>query len=757
MSIPRELAKLIRESPSLRGLLDRAVDLVAERMEVDVCSIYLLDPTDHRLWLVASHGFRPESVGEVSLGFEEGLTGQVVSGLRGLSVADAPSHPQYRYFPETGEEGYHSYLGEPLSIGSRPVGSIVVRSRESREFTVEEREELAAIASQLVGLVENARLVEALGRPGGPGRAYWREVDDWHAPDRGAAGPSDEPQVLRGRGTSGGLVLAEASVIGDDAEEGEEPVAPISPAEELERLDRALARAREELGEIREFTQREAGEESALIFGSHLLILSDEVLMRRLRAAIEGGMSACRAVESVLLGIAAQLENAPDAYIRQRSEDVVELRQRLVRALAGEDAPSPSVRGRVAVIPLLSASAVVELRARGAVGLVAAHGGPTSHGALLARSFEIPAVTGVRDAHRRISDGDRLALDGTEGRVIVRPGAEVERAFASAIDDARVARARRDRLRELAAETRDGHRIRLMANVALSADVHLAAQNGAEGVGLYRTEMSFLLRDTLPSRAEQAQLYAAVFEALPDVPVVFRTLDLGGDKLMGPGDWQEANPFLGHRSIRLSLDRPEEFIAQIQAFQIAARGHDGRIMLPLVSRLAEVRQAREHLRRASELLAEEGIPHNEDMPLGVMIEVPAAVEIAPQLAREVAFFSIGTNDLAQYALAVDRGNEKVAHLGDPCHPAVLSMIRRTVRAGREAGIDVSVCGEMAGDPDTALLLVGLGVETLSMNGAAIPAVKEAIRGASYDGLRSRAAGLLTLSEPEEVRAAWCRA
>jgi phosphotransferase system enzyme I (PtsP) len=290
--------------------------------------------------------------------------------------------------------------------------------------------------------------------------------------------------------------------------------------------------------------------------------------------------------------------------------------------------------------------------------------------------------------------------------------------------------------------------------VGFGADVRLAAQHGAEGVGLYRTEIPFLMRDTIPSRAEQVRLYGQVFAAFSGLPVVFRSLDLGGDKFLRTEVVREANPSLGYRSIRLSLDHPEEFITQVQAFQIAARGQDGRIMLPLVSSVSEVRRARELIREASRRLHEEGIDHHDAMPLGVMIEVPAAVEIAARLAREVAFFSIGTNDLVQYSMAVDRGNERVAHLGDPCHPAVLSLIRRTVLAAREGGVELSVCGEMAGNPATALLLIGLGVDRLSMNPVAIPVVKEAIREARHEGLRDRALGLLELEGPEDVRAAW---
>lgn len=753
MDIPRELARLIRESPNLRDLLDQAVTLVARRMDVDVCSIYLLDPADHRLWLVASHGLRPEVLGEASLGLDEGLTGRVVSRLRGLAVADAPRHEDFHHFPEAGEDEFHSYLGEPLALGSRPVGSIVLRTRESREFTADERETLSAIASQLVGLVENVRLMEALARPKDTGQAYWREVDEWHAAAPEELRHARPGESLQGTPICAGVVIAETVVVA--------PPGPLpmkdgrgTPDEELARLDRALERARVELAKIEEFSRQEAGELSALIFESHLLMLSDPSLLAKLRGAIADGSPAAPAVEAAFSETASLLEQVSDPYLRERASDVRELRQRLLAALADVDEAAPTVEGRIAVIPDLAASLVVELRARGAVGILAAHGGPTSHGALLARSFGIPTAAGVPDAHRIIATGERIALDGEEGTVFIRPDGDVERAYRRALDDEEKARAELESLRDLGAFTRDGHRVPLLANVGFSVDLRVAARSGAEGVGLFRTEMPFLLRETMPSRAEQVAIYERAFEEISEGPVVFRTLDLGGDKYRGLQLEREANPFLGYRSIRISLDRPEEFIEQVQAIMIASHCCDGRILLPLVSRLEEVDEARRLIARASDLLEAEGIPHNEEMPLGVMIEVPAAVEIAAALAREVSFFSIGTNDLVQYALAVDRGNERVAHLGDPWHPAVLSMIHRTVEAAHEEGITVSVCGEMAGDPDSALLLVGLDVDSLSMNGVSIPAVKKAIGSRSWSDLRRKARDLLAATRAEEIRTAW---
>jgi len=753
MDIPRELARLIRKSPNLRDLLDRAVDLVARRMGVDVCSIYVLDPADRRLWLVASHGFRPEALGAASLAPGEGLTGRVVSLLRPLAVPDARLVEGFRYFPETGEDDFHSYLGEPLALGGRRVGAIVLRTRERREYRAEERETLSAIASQLVGLVENVRLMEALARPQDTGLAYWRELGDWHAATPEGPPRARPGETLQGTPISAGIVIAEAVVVAA----ADTPVprgGGGAPEEEGANLDRALERVRTELAKVQEFSRSEAGELSALIFQSHLLILSDPSLLEKLRARIASGASAAVAVDAAFGETATLLEQVTDAYLRERVSDVRELRRRLLAALAGSAGEVLTVEGRIAVVAELTAALVVELRARGALGIVATHGGPTSHGALLARSFGLPSVAGVPDAHRILATGERLALDGEEGTVVVRPDEEVERVYRHAIEVEARHRAELESLRELEARTRDGHLVPLLANVGLTADLRLAARSGAAGVGLFRTELPFLLRETIPSRSEQVAIYRRAFEELPGLPIVFRTLDLGGDKYRGVRQEREANPFLGYRSIRISLDHPDDFVRQVQAFMIASHGRDGRIMLPLVSRLEEVEGARGLVARASDALRAEGLAHHESMPLGVMIEVPAAVELAPALAREVSFFSIGTNDLVQYALAVDRGNERVAHLGDPWHPAVLSMIHRTTLAAHEAGIEVCVCGEMAGDPDSALLLLGLGVDSLSMNGGSIPAVKKEVRGTSLAVLRRKARELLSASRAEEVRSAW---
>jgi phosphotransferase system, enzyme I, PtsP len=751
MNVPHALSLLIRRSLSLQELLDNTVELVAREMGTDVCSIYLLDPRDHRLRLMATRGLDKAALGKVVLALGEGLTGIVVSEMRSLAVGDASKHPGFRYFPETREEQFHSYLGVPLAIRNRPVGAIVVQTREQRQYSPEDIETLTTISAQLVGVVENARLVNALDQ-GEDGLVYLREVRTWNAvPQEGGAAVAD--QELKGNPASPGVVIGKAVFRGsfdlrfevrDEAFRG-------APAE-TSRLALAIERTREDILRIQEAAQREADEEHALIFSSHLLLLNDPTLMSRLESAIAAGHTAPRATFQVLGEIEAQLLDFKDSYIQERVEDIRDLRGRMLSHLLEEKARPSTLVDEIVVTAGIPPSLVVELKAQGARAIVTERGGLTSHGALLARSMGIPAVTGVQNLVMSVKNGDPLIVDGGAGLVIARPSAATEEAYRAR--EAKIAgdRARRRLDRDKPARTLDGCQVPLLANIGVAADLDRAVENGAQGIGLYRTEFPFLIREDFPTREEQARIYRRAYDAYPEGPINFRVLDLGGDKFLPAMDRaREANPELGYRSLRLLLDNPRVLEDQVQAFLRASAGRPLGILLPMVGSLPELRRARELIRAAIDSLEDNNIVR--DPPLGVMIELPAAVEIAPLLAREASFFSIGTNDLIQFTLAVDRENERVAAYGDPYHPAVLSLIRRTIGAARGGGIPVGVCGEMAADPLLAALLMAMGVDSLSISPNAIPEVKESIRRSRVDPLRADLDRILALPDSAAVREA----
>jgi phosphotransferase system enzyme I (PtsI) len=523
---------------------------------------------------------------------------------------------------------------------------------------------------------------------------------------------------------------------------------------EIDRFDAVVARARSRLTQIRERVSTHAGEEEAAIFDVQIAMLDDVELLDNVRALIHQNLAAEKAFDLVMADWRQSFARHTHQMLRERVADLTDVHIRVLSMLLelGDHDPVDLPKGSNAILVThdLTPSLTVQLD-RGAISAIATDAGTrTSHVAILARSLGLPAVVGLRDATVQLHAGDRVILDGSLGVLIPNPteaqiAAYAERAVRDASDDAA--------MRAVATAepiTLDGVRVVLRANVDLPDEAEAAASSGAEGVGLMRTEFLAVGRATMPDEEEQFRAYEKVLSAFEGKPVVIRTFDVGGDKLPIGGYPTEANPFLGWRAIRMCLDEPELFKTQLRALLRAANCGDVRIMLPLIVSLDEVRAARKLLREASAELTARGVPHRPDVPLGVMIETPAAAIGADILAPEVSFFSIGTNDLVQYTLAVDRGNVNLADRFTPLHPAVLRLIRRTVQAGRAAGLDVAVCGEMASQPLMAFALIGLGVRQLSVAAQSVALVKRVIRGISVDVARAAAESAMLAGTAEEV-------
>lgn len=524
--------------------------------------------------------------------------------------------------------------------------------------------------------------------------------------------------------------------------------------EEIARFNDVVARARARLLQVRDRVSAHAGEEEAAIFDVQVAMLDDVELLDNVRELIHQNLGAEKAFDLVMADWRQSFARHTHQMLRERVADLTDVHIRVLSMLLGleDHDPVDLPRGSNAILVThdLTPSLTVQLD-RGAIAAIATDAGTrTSHVAILARSLGLPAVVGLRDATVQLHAGDRVILDGSLGVIIPHPteaqiAAYAERAVRDASDDAA--------MREIATAepvTLDGVRMVLRANVDLPDEAEAAASSGAEGVGLMRTEFLAVGRATMPDEDEQFRAYEKVVTAFAGKPVVIRTFDVGGDKLPIGGYPTEANPFLGWRAIRMCLDEPELFKTQLRALLRAAMYGDVRIMLPLIVSLDEVRAARKLLLESSDELTARGVAHRRDVPLGVMIETPAAAIAADILAPEVAFFSIGTNDLVQYTLAVDRGNVNLASRFTPLHPAVLRLIRRTVQAGTAAGLDVAVCGEMASQPLMAFALIGLGVRQLSVAALSVALVKRVIRGISVDVARAAAESAMLAGTAEEV-------
>ncbi|HXF74191.1 MAG TPA: phosphoenolpyruvate--protein phosphotransferase, partial [Actinomycetota bacterium] len=550
--------------------------------------------------------------------------------------------------------------------------------------------------------------------------------------------------VLRGLPASPGLALGPARCL-RPAEPEAPPARVDDPAAELERLRAAMDRVAAEVRSLRDRVAAAGRPREAEIFDAHLLLLSDEALLEPARRAAAAGANPVRAWLDACEDAARAWEAVDDEYLRARAWDVRGIARQVLDALAG--APPPAIRGEGVVVAAdLTPAETVRLDRALVRGIATARGGPTSHTAILARSLGIPAVVGVGPALLGIAEGTPVALDGDRGEVHVDPPPEVAEGFEARVRERAEAERRARAAARAPAATLDGVGIEVAANVGHPDEAAVAVGFGADAVGLFRTEFLFMERDRMPSEEEQEAAYRAAAEALGGRPLTIRTLDVGADKplpylRLAP----EANPFLGLRGIRLALAEPEVLRAQLRAILRVAADHPVRVMFPMVATVRELREARRIL---EEERARLGGPSLE---VGAMIEVPAAALRAGALAALVEFLSIGTNDLTQYALAAERGNERVAGLADPLHPAVLALVRATVEGAAGHGRWVGVCGEAAGEEAAVPLLVGLGVRELSVAPPRIPAVKEAVRRTRAAAARELALRALELAEADEVR------
>lgn len=522
---------------------------------------------------------------------------------------------------------------------------------------------------------------------------------------------------------------------------------------EMQRLESALVSTREELVELQNQLQARLGRDHATILDAQLLILEDEDFLGEVRSGIENeGMGAEMAFTRAMAEALIPLDLSGDAMFRERMVDFRDVEQRVLRALRGHVEALPEISGPcILVARELTPSQTAALDLSIVRGFVIDEGGQTGHTAIIARSLGVPAVVGLKNASGDISNGVELAIDGGRGQVFAEPDAATIRRFEVRIARRKQAEGRLLTMREAPAETTDGHRIELSANIELPQEIQLAQANGAHGVGLVRTEYFYFRTSYLPSEEEQLLSYRDVLDSVSDGDVIFRALDVGGDKLLAAmGGVREYNPFLGLRGARFLLRNPEILQTQLRALYRASAMGSMKLMFPMICDVEELRAFHSHCEQVRDALTREGHAFDADLDLGVMIETPSAVAMAPELARECDFFSLGTNDLTQYLLAVDRTNARVSYLSRPEHPAVLRAIRDAVVAGHEAGIWVGCCGEMGSNPLWAILLVGLGVDEISTNAAAVPMIKKAIRSVSHDQARTWAEEALSMATADEV-------
>jgi phosphotransferase system enzyme I (PtsP) len=765
LDILEDISTLISHSHDVQETLENIVATVADRMQTEVCSIYILDRDKKRLTLRATRGLDPESVGKVSMGITEGLTGLVIERMKPVMVADTLAHPRYKYFPETHEEHFHSFLGVPLIEQKLPIGVLVVQTSRRREFARDEIRLLTTISAQAASIIVQARLVDSLKTKEEERRSFQKRMNEAMRKLRSYEGARRDKLAKsrqRWRGRLGGLAASpgfgrgKAFVLAARMDlSAIQKKKARNPERERERFRGAVERGIEQIDVVKNRMRDLISKEESAIFDVYRLILEDPAIIQQIEAQIVNeGHVAEYAVKVVFEQYLKSISSINDEYLRERTTDVKDAAQRLLENLTGMPGQQYDVPDdAVLVAEDLSPADLSMLEGDKFRGIALATGGVTSHASILAKSFEIPSVVAVEDLMEFVHQGDLLIIDGNAGSIHVNPNSEVIREYDRLERDYADLNRELAGLKSLPPETTDGHRVSLYANIGLLSDVAFAQLHGAQGVGLYRTEIPFLSHRDFPSEEDQYSLYSRVVEGMAGKPVTIRTLDIGADKYPSymRSVTTEPNPFLGWRSIRISLEVEEIFKTQLRAILRAGELGRVRLLIPMISSLEEIQKVKEILAEAKTELEREGTPYDRQMELGIMVEVPAAVQLAVRFLREVDFLSIGTNDLIQYILAVDRSNRKVASLYEPLHPAVLSALNSTIEAGKREGKRIAMCGEMAGDPLCALLLLGMGLEEFSMGSLYIPVVKKAIRSISYQTAKATAAIVLEMDTMGEIK------
>jgi phosphotransferase system enzyme I (PtsP) len=706
----RRLREIMAERQSAQARLDKLVSVIAANMIAEVCSIYLRR-AGGALELFATEGLNREAVHRTRLKPGEGLVGLVAESASPLNLSNAPEHPSFSYRPETGEDPFRSFLAVPIVRGERVFGVLTVQNRTQRHYDEEEEEALATIAMVLAEVVAQGTLVDLA------------EIDEAElSPTR--------PAIFRGEGLAEGVAIG--TVFLHQPRVKVERMIADDPKAELERLEDALEQLRLAVDAMLESSELDLTGETRDVIEAYRLFAHDQGWRQRLTDAVRSGLTAEAAVERVQDETRARINRTNDPYLRERLHDFDDLARRLLRHLAKtDDAETEILPEHAIVVARTMGPAELLDYGRGRIlALVVEEASQTSHIAIVARSLSLPLVGGVEGAADAARAGDRIVVDSETGEVHLRPPGEVVTAFQAkrALLAQRVARF--EAIRDQPAVTRDGVRVSLNMNAGLLLDLPHLAQSGADGIGLFRTELQFMIGSNMPRLKDQIDFYRQVLDAAGDKPVVFRTLDLGGDKVPSYGRTvREENPALGWRAIRIALDRPALLRYQIRALIGAANGRRLRLLLPMISEVAEFEAARAQIGRELSRATRTGLALPESLELGAMVEVPSLVFELKQIMEAADFISIGSNDLLQFVFAADRTNPQVARRYDTLSPAVLNLMRRIAESGRDAGrlSDVSVCGEIAGRPLEAMALVGFGITSLSMQASMIGPVKMMIR------------------------------
>lgn len=707
----RHIIQEVSSAEDFSEALDIMVQRIANALATQACSIFLLDRHHGEYVLVATQGLNPKAVGKVRVPINKGLIGLVGEREEPINIDDATKHPRFFHVAEIKEEAYRAFLGTPVIYHRQVLGVLIVQQQEPRRYDESEEAFLVTLATQLAAIIAHAEATGSL--------AALLETSKGKRHELVYSGVPGAPGIGIGIGVA---INAPFDL------EGIPDRAPDDIEAEVASLEHAFHSVREDLRVLSEKLYASLPPEERALFDVYQRILDGSDLGKEVIDKIRAGNWAMGALREVILLHAKRLENLDNEYMRERADDIKDLGLRVLAYLQKNDRAKPQYNNRTILIgEIVTPNDLAEVPEGCLAGVISARGSGSSHVAILARAMRVPTIMGVGETPIYEFQDKEIIVDGYFGQIYVSPSQSLRSEFERLLQEEHKIDIELEDIRDLPTITKDQHRILLLVNTGLGADISIALASGAEGVGLYRTEIPFMMRDRFPSGEEQRIIYRQLLASFAPHPVILRTLDVGGDKPLPYFPIKEDNPFLGWRGIRITLDHPEIFLSQVRAMMRASEGlNNMQVMLPMITDVTEVDEALRLLRKAYTEVRDEG--YDIEVPsIGVMIEVPSAVYQARALAKRVDFLSVGSNDLTQYILAVDRNNPRVANLYDSLHPAVLRALIQVVENGHQEGKHVSICGEMAGDPAAALLLLAMGFDSLSMNASSVGRVKWVVR------------------------------
>jgi phosphotransferase system enzyme I (PtsP) len=742
LSVLKQIIQEVGQIPDLQPALMRLVVMVKEAMNVDSCSIYLADYSTQELRLTATVGLNEDAVGKVKIGFYEGLIGLIGDREEPINIENAHEHPKFKHFPEVKEDNLHAFVGTPIIYQRKVLGVISMQQESIRRFSEDEVAFLITLAAQIALEIVNAETLGTLN------------LDNKIV--------NKESRVVNGIPGSSGLVIG-WGVAYNAKHDLKQLVAKKSddPTGEINLYRKAVDLTRTEVARLSDQVKDTVPEDVSAIFQLYHQLLDANSLGREVEKKIHEGWNAASSLKFVIEGYASRFERMDDPYMRERAVDIMDLSNRILTNMVGDsnlqfeiDKDKPEHGKYILVAKEVSATMLAEFPRHLLAGIISINGSNNSHAAILARAMGVPAVMGLHKVSINALDDQELFLDGYSGEVTLKLNDKNRAEYKALIEQEEALQSKISAESDSPSITQDGYKISLLVNAGLSANVEMEQFKQGDGVGLYRTEIPFMMRERFPSEEEQFELYHSLLSAHPSKEITMRTLDVGGDKPLSYFPIVEDNPFLGWRGIRLTLDHPDIFLMQVRAMLRASIGLSNlHILLPMISSISEVTESKRLIKQAFLEVKEDAYNQGKLLSkpsVGVMLEVPAVIFQLKQLAQHVDFFSVGTNDLTQYLLAVDRNNSRVSSLYSSYHPSVLNALQQIIDVSLQANIPVTVCGEMAGEPAGALILLAMGYRKLSMNAHSLRKINWVLRNTSIRDTQGLLPILLRQNMPQDV-------